>query len=84
MRILIYRNRVLRRGHEMGEATTTAQLLERATRAFGDEAKARHWLCRIQHRFGGVSPQQYAADPDRRAIVMAHLACIEYGIYPEN
>lgn len=60
------------------------RLLKRATQAFGDEAKARHWLTREQPCFQGASPEQYAVGPRRTATVMDHLTRIEHGIYPDR
>lgn len=58
-----------------------AGLLERATRAFGSESKARRWLRRPHSAFDDRSPLEVARTGSGRERVHDVLGRIEYGVY---
>lgn len=56
-------------------------LLERTTRAFGSEQKARRWLTRPHDAFDGDTPREVARTEDGRDRIYDVLGRIEHGVY---
>ena len=70
------------RGFTMtGSTSIPAALLNRATRAFGNERKARRWLTRPHHVFDGSTPLKVIRAEDGRNRIYDVLGRIEHGIY---
>ena len=56
-----------------------ARVTQRAIEAFGDEARARQWMRRLNRAFQGVAPVDLLGTDAGVALVTDELGRVEYG-----